>query len=127
MISFHRGKTKVWLITEECLPTPQNTTPLYAEGVHMLDVLAEEEVDHFLKEHPTIIPLFEIDIISAIGSLVVEVVTEESLPQAGQIHRQLLSYATLVTCLNGKSLSPNESSHSHSSHLTSVPTKTREH
>ena len=36
MISFHRGKTKVRIITEERLPTPHNTTPLYAEGVHML-------------------------------------------------------------------------------------------
>ena len=43
MISFRRGKTKVRLITEECLTTPHNTTPLYAEGVHMLDGLADEE------------------------------------------------------------------------------------
>ena len=81
MISFRQGKTKVRLIIEECLPTPQNTTPLYTEGMHMLDGLADEEVDHFLEEHPTIIPLFEIDVISAIGSPVAETVTEESLPQ----------------------------------------------
>ena len=47
----------------------------------MLDGLAEEEVDHFLEEHPTIIPLFEIDVISAIGSPPAEDVTEDSLPQ----------------------------------------------
>ena len=81
MISFRRGKTKVQLITEERLSTPQNTTPLYAEGVHMLHGPAEEEVDHILEEHPTIIPLFEIDIISAIGSPVVEAAAEETLPQ----------------------------------------------
>ena len=80
IISFRRGNTKAWIITEECLSTPQNTTPLYAEGVHMLDRLTEEEVDHFLEEHPTIIPLFEIDFISAIGSPPAEDVTEESLP-----------------------------------------------
>ena len=81
MISFHRGKTKVRIITEERLPTPHNTTPLYAEGVHMLDGLTDEEVDDFLEDHPTIIPLFEIDVISAIGSPPTEDVTEDSLPQ----------------------------------------------
>ena len=43
--------------------------------------LVEEEVDHFLEEYPTIIPLFEIDVISAIGSPPTEDVTEDSLPQ----------------------------------------------
>ena len=63
MISFRRGKTKVRIITEECLLMPHNNTPLYVEGVHMLDRLADEEVDDFLEDHPTIIPLFEIDTI----------------------------------------------------------------
>ena len=80
MISFRRGKTKVRIITEERVPTPLNTSPLYAEGVHMLDGLADEEVDDFLEDHPTIIPLFEIDAIPAIGTPVDEEVTEETLP-----------------------------------------------
>ena len=67
MISFRRGKTKVRLIKEERISTPQNTTPLYVEGVHMLDGLADEDVDHFLKEHPTIVPLFKIDVITVVG------------------------------------------------------------
>ena len=66
---------------EELLPTPHNITPLYSEGAHMLDGLADEEVDAFLEDHPTIIPLFEIDAISAIGSHLDEDVTEDSLPQ----------------------------------------------
>ena len=66
---------------EERLPTPQNTTPLYAEGVHMLDGLAEEEVDDFLEDPPTIIPLFEIDVVSTIGSPPTEDVTKVSLSQ----------------------------------------------
>ena len=82
MISFHQGKTKLWLITEERISTPQNTTPLYVERVHMLDGLAEEEVDHFLEEHPNIVPLFEIDVISAIGSPIAEPATEDALNQA---------------------------------------------
>ena len=32
----------------------------------MLDGLAEEEVDHFLEEHSTIVPLFEIDVLTAV-------------------------------------------------------------
>ena len=75
IISFCRGKTKVRIITEESLTTPHNTTPLYAEGVHMLDGLADEEVDDFLEDHPTIIPLFEIDAISAVGTPLDEEVT----------------------------------------------------
>ena len=81
MISFRRGKTKVRIITEDRLTTPHNTTPLYAEGVHMLDGLADEEVDDFLEDHPTIIPLFEIDAISAVGTPLEEEVTEDTLPQ----------------------------------------------
>mgnify|MGYP000317721734 CR=1 FL=1 len=82
MISFRGGKTKARLITEEHISTPQNTTPLYSEGVHILDGLADEEVDHFLEEHPTITPLFKIDVMPAIGSPNVEVATEEALNQA---------------------------------------------
>ena len=81
MISFRRRKTKVHIITEERLTTPHNTTPLYAEGVHMLDGLADEEVDDFLEDHPTIIPLFEINAISAVGTPPDEEVTKDSLPQ----------------------------------------------
>ena len=47
----------------------------------MLDGLAQEEVEHFLEEHPTIIPLFEIEVISAIDSPVAKVATDETLPQ----------------------------------------------
>ena len=81
MISFRRGETKVGIITKEHLTTPHNTTPLYAEGVCILDGLADEEVDDFLEDHPTIIPLFEIDAISVIDTPPNEEVMENSLPQ----------------------------------------------
>ena len=71
----------VRIITEKHVTTPHNTSPLYAEGVHMLDGLADEEVDDFLEDHPTIIPLFEIDALPTIGTPVAEEVTEETLPQ----------------------------------------------
>ena len=81
MISFRRGKTKVCIITEERLPTTHNNTPLYTEGIHMLDGLADEEVDEFLEDHPTIIPLFEIDAISTIDTPPNGEVMENSLAQ----------------------------------------------
>ena len=90
---------------------PQNTTPLYAEGVHMLVGLVEEEVDDFLEDHPTIIPLFEMDVILAIGSPPAEDVTEDSLPQVEPIPQLSRSYAKLVTRLNENSPSPSESKH----------------
>ena len=49
MISFRHGKTKVQIVTEERLRTPYNTTPLYVEGVHMVDGLVDKEVDEFLE------------------------------------------------------------------------------
>ena len=81
MISFRRGKTKLRIINEQRLTMPHNTTPLYVEGVHMLDGLADEEVDEFLQDYPTIIPLFEIDAISAVSTPLEEEVTEDTLPQ----------------------------------------------
>ena len=81
MISFRRGKTKVRIITEERVITPHNTSPLYVEGVHMLDGLADDEVHDFLEDHPTIIPLFEIDAISAVDTSLDEEVMEDIRPQ----------------------------------------------
>ena len=81
MISLRRGKTKVRIITEECVTTPHNTTSLYAERVHMLDGLADDEVDDFLEDHPTIIPLFEIDAISAVTTPLDEEVMVDTRPQ----------------------------------------------
>ena len=42
---------------------------------------ASTEVDDFLEDHPTIIPLFEIDAISTVGTPPDKDVTEDALPQ----------------------------------------------
>ena len=81
MISFRRGKTKVRVITEERVPVALDTSPLYAEGVHMLDGLADEEVEDFLEDHPTIVPLFEINAMSPIEQTHETGVTEDAPPQ----------------------------------------------
>ena len=38
--------------TQEQVSTSKQLTPLYAEGINMLDGLADEEVDEYLEEHP---------------------------------------------------------------------------
>ena len=38
-------------------------TPLYAEEIHMLEGLEDEELEKYLGENPQIVPLFEIDAI----------------------------------------------------------------
>ena len=122
MISFRHGKTKVRIITEERLPMPHNTTPLYAEGVHMLDGLSEEKMDHFLEEHPTIIPLFEIDVIRPSTHPRPRRSWRIHSPKTSQIPKPSRSHTMLVTRLNENSPSPSESKHLRSSHSTSAPT-----
>ena len=37
-------------------------TPLYAEEIHMLERLEDEELERYLDKNPRIVPLFEIDV-----------------------------------------------------------------
>ena len=71
MIFFHWGKTKVRVVTEERIMMPRQQ-PLYAEGVHMLNGLADDEMESFLDEHPTIVPLFEIDVLTVVEPYLAE-------------------------------------------------------
>ena len=77
MISFRCERTNVWVVIEERIPIPKATTPLYAKGVHMLDNLADDEVDNFLEDHPKIVPLFDIDIMETINPYVSEPISGE--------------------------------------------------
>ena len=47
---------------EESAPTPKEISPLYAEEIHMLEGLEDEELERYLDENPRIVPLFEIDV-----------------------------------------------------------------
>jgi hypothetical protein len=42
------------------------TTPVYVESVNMLEGLMEEEADTFLQENPTLMPVYEIDVIKEV-------------------------------------------------------------
>ena len=46
----------------------------------MLNGLPDDKVDDFLEDHPTIITLFEIDAISAVGTPLHKEFTKETLP-----------------------------------------------
>ena len=69
---FWRRKTKVHVAKEEQVPIPKDAPPLYTKGVHMLDGLADDEVNSFFKDHLKIIPLFDIDIVEAVNPYVSE-------------------------------------------------------
>ena len=58
VVTFRRGKTKIWVSTQERVGTSKELTPLYAENINMLDGLADEKVDQFLEEHPKVVPVF---------------------------------------------------------------------
>ena len=45
---------------------------MYAESVNMLEGVADKEVDHYLKENPRIVPLFEVDIAEVISPYIVQ-------------------------------------------------------
>ena len=49
----------------------------------MLNGLTEDKMDHFLEEHPTIVPLFKIDVLTAVRPYVSEPATEEK-----DVHRE---------------------------------------
>ena len=40
----------------------EEISPLYAEEIHMLEGLEDEELERYLDENPRIVPLFEIDV-----------------------------------------------------------------
>ena len=44
---------------EESAPAPKEIFPLYAEEIHMLEGLEDEELERYLDENPRIVTLFE--------------------------------------------------------------------
>ena len=89
IITFRRGKTKVWVATQQRAVTSKEATPLYAESINMLEGLPDEEIDRYLEEHPKIVPLFEVDITAAVGPYITSLegndyITEsKSIPVGG--------------------------------------------
>ena len=62
---------------EENATIPKDISSLYAEEIHMLEGLEDEELERYLDDNPRIVPLFEIDVremadsyVSPMGSMV---------------------------------------------------------
>ena len=51
-------------------------TPLYAEEIHMLEGINDEELETYLEENPRIVPLFEIDVIETSDAYVISMALE---------------------------------------------------
>ena len=52
MISFRREKTKVQIVMAKRTTTPPDNCLMYAKGVHMLNGLADNEMDSFFRRAP---------------------------------------------------------------------------
>ena len=61
-LNFRRGRAKVRVPMEESTTIRKEISPLYAEEIHMLEGLEDEELERYLDENPRIVPLFEIDV-----------------------------------------------------------------
>ena len=61
--NFRCGREKIRVPTHEIMPSLKEKTPLYAEVIHMLKGLEDEEVEKYLEDNPRLILLFEIDVI----------------------------------------------------------------
>jgi hypothetical protein len=63
VLTFRRGGRKIWIHTTKGHIPDKSTAPVYGESVIMLEGLTEEEADTFLQENPTLVPLYEIDVV----------------------------------------------------------------
>ena len=61
-ISFHRGHAKIRVPMQESALASKAMTPLYAEEIHMLERLEDEELERYLDKNLRILLLFEIDV-----------------------------------------------------------------
>jgi hypothetical protein len=62
VLTFRWGGRKIRIHTTKGR-APDKATPVYAESVNILEGLMEEEADTFLQENPTLVPLYEIDVV----------------------------------------------------------------
>jgi hypothetical protein len=63
VLTFRRGGRKIRIRTTKGRTPDKAIAPVYAESVNMLEGLTEEKADTFLQENPTLVPLYEIDIV----------------------------------------------------------------
>ena len=52
-------------------------TPLYAEEIHMLEGLDDDELENYMEENPQIVPLLEIDVMETTKTYTTPATTTE--------------------------------------------------
>jgi hypothetical protein len=63
VLTFRWGGQNIRIHTTKGRTPDKATAPVYAESVNMLAGLTEEEAETFLLENPTLVPLYEIDVV----------------------------------------------------------------
>ena len=59
LLTFHKGKTKIRVSTQNKITTSKQCLPVHAEAVNMMEGLDEVEENNYFNDNPKIIPLFE--------------------------------------------------------------------
>ena len=77
------------MATQPRATTRKEVTLLYVEGINMLEGFPDEEVDRYLEEHPKILPLFEVDITSAVRPYITSPESDEPDQEAIRDLRQV--------------------------------------
>jgi hypothetical protein len=89
VLIFQCGGRKVRIHTMMDRTPAKALAPLYAESVNMLEGLTEEEATSYFSENPTIVPLYEIDIIKEAEPYQVGDDTEEGVIELGRAREAL--------------------------------------
>ena len=69
---------------QESAPAPNEISPLYAEEIHMLEGLEDEELERYQDGNPRIVPLFEIDVFEIAESYVSPIETTTHGDELGE-------------------------------------------
>jgi hypothetical protein len=67
VLTFQRGGKKIRLHTTKGRAPEKAMAPVYAKSVNILEGLTEEKADVFLQENPTLVSLYEIDMVKEAG------------------------------------------------------------
>ena len=63
VLTFRKGKTKIWISTQDKVNMAHQCLPVHAESVNMMEGLDEAEEDRYFNENLKIISLFEVNIL----------------------------------------------------------------
>jgi hypothetical protein len=88
MLTFRGGK-KIRLHTTKGRAPEKPMAPVYVESVNMLEGLTEEEADVFLQENPTLVSLYEIDMVKEAAPFQYSADAEAAVVELGRVKEAL--------------------------------------